>query len=373
MNDSYCSIPWVHLRLDPLDSGEPGVSPCCKFYYEEWETINPDNSVREGISTALNTLPFQSIRRDMLEGKRVRGCVNCYNDELVHGESMRTRSNAKYELDVDTLTQRFDGVKFIEISLDNTCNLECKMCSSYHSTKLRKRDAALGLTVHRNWTVDPELLNELDLNNVELIKFVGGEPLLSKNHLPFLQKFPDPGNLRLLYNTNATIIPSGPAAELMASAKELNFIISCDGIYKYNDYQRWGSDFETIIHNAGVIKESFDNIKWFTFLNTFTLLNLNNYTATIEWFREHNLETFSNWGEGALSVEHAPDWYEEWILETNDHPEVRNYFNGRTRRKYDPVKWAAFIELIKITDRMYGTRLEDYNPELAEQLNKHGI
>ncbi len=373
MNHSYCAIPWIHLRLDPLDSGQPGVSPCCKFYYEEWETINPDNSVGNSVNTALNTQPFRDIRRDMLSGKRVKGCVNCYSDEAAGLESMRTDANNTYKLNKDQLTERFLHTKFIEISLDNTCNLECKMCSSYHSTKLRRRDALLGLTVHNNWTVDPELLNELDLNSVEQIKFVGGEPLLSRNHLPFLQKFPDPGKLKLLYNTNATIVPDGPTRDLMASAKELNFIISCDGIYKYNDYQRWGSDFETIISNAETIRNTFDNIKWFTFLNTFTLLNLNNYADTVAWFKDNNLETFSNWGEGPLSVEHAPDWYEEWILDTNDSPEVREYFRGRTKRVYNPERWAAFIDLIKTTDRLYGTRLEDYNPELAEQLSKHRI
>jgi len=247
------------------------------------------------------------------------------------------------------------------------------MCSSFNSTKLRKRDEILGYYVHPNMGFDPDLLDELDLTHVEHIKMVGGEPLLSRNHLPFLKKFPDVGRLSLVYNTNATILPEGEAKLLMAEAKELNFIISCDGIYKYNDYQRFGSDFETIISNAKVIRASFDNINRFTFLNTFTLLNLNNYADTIQWFKDNNLETFSNWGEGALSVEHAPDWYEEWILDTNDSPEVRAYFNSRTQRVYDPVKWKQFIQSIKLSDQLYGTRLEDYNPELAFMLNKHSI
>lgn len=369
MNKYFCSIPWVHLRLDSSYEGRTGVSPCCKFYYEEWDTINPDNHVNDGILPALNTAPFQDIRRDMLAGKRVNGCQNCYSDEAAGLESMRTQSNAAWKL--NDLSTDYLHTKFIEVSLDNTCNLECKMCSSFNSTKLRRRDELLGDYVHPNSSFDPDLLDELDLNSVEYIKMVGGEPLLSKNHLPFLKKFPDPTKLSLLYNTNATIIPEGPAKDIMASAKELNFIISCDGIYKYNDYQRWGSDFETIISNAETLRDSFDNIKWFTFLNTFTLLNLNNYSETIEWFKAHNLKTFSNWGEGILSIEHAPDWYEEWILKHNDSPEVREYFQSRTQRKYDPKKWARAIDLIKISDRMYGTQLEDYNPELAEQLHKH--
>lgn len=372
MNDSYCSIPWVHLRLDNSLKGSTGVSPCCKFDYEAWDILNPDNHVRDGLIPAMNTAPFQSIRNDMLAGKPVAGCRNCYQDELLNGESMRTSANSSYSLDLHKLTAEFLHTKFIEVSLDNTCNLECKMCSSMNSTKLRRRDALLGKYVHPNHVSEPDLLDGIDLTQVEHIKFVGGEPLLSKNHLPFLQKFPDPSQLTLIYNTNATIIPEGDALDIMRSAKQLNFIISCDGIYKYNDYQRWGSDFETIIRNAETIRNSFDNIKWFTFLNTFTLLNLNNYSDTIAWFRDNKLETFSNWGEGDLSVYHAPDWYEAWILESNDCPEVRNYFKGRTQRQFDPKKWAEFIELIKASDRMYGTRLEDYNPELADALRKHG-
>ena len=369
--NSYCSIPWVHLRLDSSYAGSTGVSPCCKFYYEEWDRINPDNGVADGILPALNTGPFRDIRRDMLANKPIKGCVNCYSDEAAGLESMRTNSNSTYKL--KDLENTYLHTKFIEVSLDNTCNLECKMCSSFNSTKLRKRDEILGYYVHPNMGFDPDLLDELDLTHVEHIKMVGGEPLLSRNHLPFLKKFPDVSRLSLVYNTNATILPEGEAKLLMADAKELNFIISCDGIYKYNDYQRFGSDFETIISNAKVIRASFDNINRFTFLNTFTLLNLNNYADTIQWFKDNNLETFSNWGEGALSVENAPDWYEEWILDTNDSPEVRAYFNSRTQRVYDPVKWKQFIQSIKLSDQLYGTRLEDYNPELAFMLNKHSI
>jgi hypothetical protein len=361
----------VHLRLDSSYAGTTGVSPCCKFYYEEWDRINPDNGVADGILPALNTGPFRDIRRDMLANKPIKGCVNCYSDEAAGLESMRTNSNSTYKL--KDLENTYLHTKFIEVSLDNTCNLECKMCSSFNSTKLRKRDEILGYYVHPNMGFDPDLLDELDLTHVEHIKMVGGEPLLSRNHLPFLKKFPDVGRLSLVYNTNATILPEGEAKLLMAEAKELNFIISCDGIYKYNDYQRFGSDFETIISNAKVIRASFDNINRFTFLNTFTLLNLNNYADTIQWFKDNNLETFSNWGEGALSVENAPDWYEEWILDTNDSPEVRAYFNSRTQRVYDPVKWKQFIQSIKLSDQLYGTRLEDYNPELAFMLNKHSI
>ena len=243
------------------------------------------------------------------------------------------------------------------------------MCSSKHSTKLRRRDKILNYTVEPNEVYDIDILNTINLDNIKLVKILGGEPLLSKNHLPLLNKFPNISGVTLLYNTNATIIPNQETIDKMRQAKKLNFIISCDGIYKYNDYQRWGSKFENIIENSIKIQSLFDNIESFVYLNVFTLLNLNSYTETKKWFNDKNYAHSSEWEHGGvLSAWHAPDWYEEWILTKNDHPEVRNYFK---RRKYNPEMWSKFLNLIEVTDNMYGTRLEDYNPELAEQLHKH--
>ena len=150
--NSYCSIPWVHLRLDPSGkNGLTGVSPCCKFYYEEWQTINPDNSVTDGILNSLNTPAFQGIRQDMLRGNSIKGCQNCYSDEAAGLESMRTQANSTWKL--NDLSTDYLHTKFIEVSLDNTCNLECKMCSSYFSSKLRKRDELLGPVSYTHLTL----------------------------------------------------------------------------------------------------------------------------------------------------------------------------------------------------------------------------
>lgn len=372
MNKYFCSLPWTHLRLDA--SGQTGVSPCCWYDISYLHKVDPDHPShsyvqKHGLKKAMNQKAFKQIRKNMLNGVPTKGCFRCYDEEKLHGFSMRTAANDSYVITDQPLTEDFLHTKFIEISLDNTCNLECKMCSSRYSTKLRRRDDLIGNKVYPNIVYDPTLLDDLDLNHVEKIKFLGGEPLLSKHHLPFLKKFPMYNKLTLLYNTNATMLPSHEAIEIMKQVKSMNFIISCDGIYKYNDYQRWGSKFETVIENGLKIKDTFKNIQWFTFLNTFTLLNLNAYAKTVSWFKSNNIETMSNWEQGGtLSAWHSPDWYEEWILKENNYPEVRNYFK---RRKYNPDKWQQFLDLIKITDQMYNTKLEDYNPELAEQLKIH--
>jgi len=373
MNKHFCSLPWIHLRLD-AGAGQAGVSPCCWYdmsYLYEVDPDHPSHSYvqKHGLEKAMNSKVFKDLRKNMLEGKPDTGCTRCYEEEKMHGESMRTFANSQFSIDSKTLNENFLHTKYIEVSLDNTCNLECKMCSSVHSTKLRKRDELLGNYVHPNTVYNPDMLNGLDLNQVERIKFLGGEPLISKHHLPFLKKFTDYSKMTLMYNTNATMIPNQETIDIMKQAKSLDFIISIDGIYKYNDYQRWGSNFEKIIENALVLKNTFDNIGWFTFLNTFSALNLNSYTETKAWFEKNDYPCLSNWVDGgATSACHAPDWYEEWILKNNNHPEVQTYLK---KRKFNSKKWQEFIKMIEITDKLYGTKLEDYNPDLAYQLKIH--
>lgn len=375
MNKTFCVLPWIHLDLQSGDSDVPGVNPCCLFNWDHLKEIDPNyythNDVeKQGLHSAVNQRAFNSIRQDMLNGKYIKGCYKCYDNEKSGSKSMRQQMNEQFTFDQTKLDTNFLSARYIEISLDNTCNLECKMCSSIYSSKLRRRDRLLNNTVAPNEVYDINILDTVDLDNVKLIKILGGEPLLSKNHLPLLNKFPNISNVTLLYNTNATVIPNQQTVEKMNQAKHLNFIISCDGIYKYNDYQRWGSNFETIIENSETIKKTFNNIEWLVYLNVFTLLNLNSYTQTKQWFDNKKYQHSSEWEHGGvLSAWHAPDWYEEWILTKNDHPEVRNYFK---RRKYNSEMWNKFLNLVEITDKMYGTHLEDYNPELAEQLHKHG-
>ena len=154
----------------------------------------------------------------------------------------------------------------------------------------------------------------------------------------------------------------------MQSMKGLRFIISCDSIYKYNDYQRWGSKFEDIIANAITLKKTFSNINHFMFLNVYSLLNLNTYNISKKWFLNNGFKTSSEWERGELSAWHAPQWYEDWILEENDCDEVRNYFSYR---QYNESKWKQFLKFINITDKLYNTKLKDYNPELARKLEIH--
>src|SRR5258708_11802920 len=76
--DTFCTHPWIHMRLQP--DGE--VKLCCHY--------TGGNIAKDGLPMSLqhqalaeiwNSEAMRSIRRDMVEGRRISGCEQCYKDE----------------------------------------------------------------------------------------------------------------------------------------------------------------------------------------------------------------------------------------------------------------------------------------------------
>src|ERR1700756_3790022 len=104
---------------------------------------------------------MRGIRRDMVDGKRVAGCAECYQEEKGGGFSMRMRANANWEsgwLNEEHAT--IASLKIlavandyrmpvlpadIEVDTGNLCNLKCRMCSDSVSSRIAKDP------VHRRW------------------------------------------------------------------------------------------------------------------------------------------------------------------------------------------------------------------------------
>jgi MoaA/NifB/PqqE/SkfB family radical SAM enzyme len=78
MNKSFCMLPWVHIAVNP--NGD--VIPCCV----STATVNkidgtPYNLGKDNLNQIINSDGYKSIRSDMLKGKLVNGCEQCYKQE----------------------------------------------------------------------------------------------------------------------------------------------------------------------------------------------------------------------------------------------------------------------------------------------------
>lgn len=382
-NDTWCVLPWIHLcvRTDNI------LKPCCRYLSQ-----SPTNElglklddISEHGSDAMNVEKYKDIRRKMLAGERLPGCQKCYTQEehsdLKDRHSMRQFLNYRYShVKRDQLTEEFESLRYIEMSVDNICNLQCKMCTSMFSSKLINRDRFLGNPVHKKLEPNFRKLDKMDLSKLEYVKILGGEPFITPNFVRFLDYLcerSNPANIMLEIATNGTSLPGDDVLERMNRFK-MNYInVSLDSYAKSNDYQRWGGSFETTFNNAQTYGKIFDKV-YITFHSVVSVLNANDLATTIDFIRDKNHYHISVdfvRDPEYMSLLYAPPSYIEWILKENqwNFTAYRLIETFTNRASYDPARWLDFIDKIDVLDRYYGSSLDDYNPKLAAylELNKY--
>lgn len=374
MTDTFCKFAWSGLTSTIINT----FRPCCRFPLDDNNQYpTTDQIINEG-NKALNNNFLVQLRKDMLQGIPRSECQKCYVEEQSNIKSMRQKGNELFS--VLATDSNFDKLEFLEISLDNLCNLECRMCSSRFSTKLQARDKNLqenGIIGYASNTTSYktlELMDSLDLSHLRMIKLLGGEPLISPNLLKFLSKIAEPKKVNLLIITNATCIPSSKVLNKLQEFNSVRFDFSIDGIYQYNDYQRVGSKFETIIANA--LELSKISTEEHSIHSVYSSLNLLGLESSTTWF-DNNLPfrtTIDIVKNNILSPFISPNWYVEEMLDrisdTNPHKKfVNNMF--QQYHTFDKNQWQQFLKFVKLTDKMYESDINSINKILGKEITSN--
>ena len=152
MTDTWCVLPWIHMCVRTNNT----LKPCCRYMSNSpTEELNTSLDDIHSMGTdALNSNTSMLIREKMLAGKKLSGCKKCYSQEehtdLKDRQSLRQYMNDRFVgITKDNCTTAFDSLRYIEMSIDNICNLQCKMCTSMFSSRLINRDKMLGEPVHK--------------------------------------------------------------------------------------------------------------------------------------------------------------------------------------------------------------------------------
>ena len=343
-------LPWESFTVTMKNT----IRPCCRF------------PTQEAVDMENYEDAFKNLREDMLAGKKDPRC------------SKRTSANEFHGLEFkkEHLTSDFRKLTHIELSLDNTCNLQCRMCSSQFSSKLLKRDQWLvNNHEHLDFHVAKvqksryETLKDLNIDWSELrsVKLLGGEPFLSPNFLDFLYFLDmrtDISQVQLEIVTNCTTQLTEEMVEILNQFKFIRLSGSFDGLPKHNEYQRVGSVWHKGLDNFIEYGEQLKNRR-LTIHQTFTVFNISHLDEALSLYKPHCDTQSWSYDDYQFSFLHAPDWFEEWVLSRNDNQKLQNIFK---KRKYDHIKWHRLLHSIKTLDDYYGTSLERSNPELATAL-----
>ena len=284
---TFCVYPWIELMINTSGT----FDYCCLANTSQLKDKN-NNQLKinkDSLKDVWNSDAMKDIRKNMIEGNKIKSCNLCYLQEDSGRKSYRQLHNSEWEhllgskkieqivdksiennLDVDT------PPVYLDLRMGNTCNLKCRMCNPFNSSlitkehfKLFDKSKTYANIFKKNFGSNPEWLNEQAyrdqfndkkiwkeiyevLPTLEKLYLTGGEPTLIKNNIKVLEKLIElnkQNNTKIFLNTNCTY--SGKNfLELLSKFKEMDINPSIDGVGEVNNYIRGSKKWENIYQNC---------------------------------------------------------------------------------------------------------------------------
>jgi len=292
VQDTFCILPWIHLYVGP----DGKVLPCCVAD----QRLPLGDIKQDSIASIMNGPAAQTLRSNMLNGLRSPECEFCYNRESHGLPGLRIGHNKTYgHLKDPTASAVLDNFKpvFLDVRLNNICNLKCRMCSSYYSSSIAKEESEVfGKSVVRNTTmINQQRRQYLQdiltfIPSVNHIYFAGGEPLLAPEHYQIVDSVlaQNKNKVSLSYNTNLTTLKfrDRNVLDIWNNFKQISLGVSIDAEGAVAEYVRHGCEWKTVESNLFAVKTHCPHIQ----INIASTLGFMNVTSLIalqqRWYQQ---------------------------------------------------------------------------------------
>jgi molybdenum cofactor biosynthesis enzyme MoaA len=280
---TICPAVWDHLCINT--NGKNRL--CCNSYTQPNDTFL-DNFDNHWIEYRDN------IKEEMLKGNKPKECNSCWKKEELGISSLRQGFIHKYEQRgewdnfINSVHETKQYPTQLDLKLGNFCNLSCRMCSSYSSSKyasefkkiIKDTGVDYGINEHeKNYVQNDwydteqffqEFANMVD-HGLQDIKFTGGEPLIVPNVSKILNYCFDNDkakDMNLTVITNATKINTS-WIDTFLKFMHTNVIVSIDGVEDIYEYIRYPADWNDVYNKLKLLSE---HTQWkLTGTLTFTL------------------------------------------------------------------------------------------------------
>jgi len=392
--DTFCVLPWIHLYVGT----DGNVLPCCVADHQHSMGSIEDQSV----DSIVKSPAFNQLRANMLSGVRSKECSRCYAQEDAGMSSIRLGHNAQWKnttpdsVNQDGSIDRFNPM-YLDIRLNNICNLKCRMCSGYFSSAIAQEEAVLFSSKE---SVQSSLkLRQQNLGLKEIIKYVpaaekiyfaGGEPLLVREHYEILDALIACGNtdLEITYNTNFTTLTyrGRSVLDLWKQFSNITIGASLDAEGDVAEYVRHGTVWDAIELNLELVKSQCPHVN-FTVTSTVGLLNVTSLIKLQQkWHVSKKLDISKFFqsimiGPDHLTVCALPLGHKQQLEQTINHHITwckENNANSLAKQWNDVLNYmwhrdnsyhmTEFKRLTKIMDQHRDESLAKAIPELANLL-----
>jgi len=368
--DVYCSMIHGGLNLN-FKSGLLHVQSCCLH--------GKANSVDKSINL-WNQQVLLDLRQKNKQNIWDDRCSKlCYQVEKSNLVSMRLGMNQGL-----TPNNQLDGLTGpirIDLMFDLSCNLACRTCGPKNSTFWQKH-----LKEHDRWSApissptDKEQviaqLKTLDLSNLRMLVFAGGETLLGQAYWDVAAWLADnvpnaKQNLTLCFQTNGTQSISKRNFDTIEKFHLVKIHISLDGTKEKFEYLRWPASWNQTTDNILTMRDTLPSNVMFLIEETISTFNLAYIDELEQWTQEY----FSTNREGDITVHSrhlAIGMYSIDFLSQEYVDSMTKYQQLiPTTWKEQPVGITTMIQQIKQFDQYRNQSFNKTFPEVAEYYKRY--
>lgn len=254
--NTICMLPWISIEASPTGTARP----CCLAR----EDIPGIDLRKDTLEDAYKSIYMQDLRKQFRAGEKPATCKLCWDEEAAGRDSKRIHSQARLKewyAQVDWANDTPDQLWFIDLKLGNICNLKCRICGSWSSSKWaaeemdylpksvnKKEHIAYTWLKQGKWPEEsPGFWKNLKtlLPHIRYFEFTGGEPWLIEEHWDLLHYAVDTGDSKHIdihYNTNATVDPMGKDKSwVWTEFGRVDIAFSIDNVEERFEYERYGA------------------------------------------------------------------------------------------------------------------------------------
>lgn len=360
MTSKSCIHSYSGISITSFDGK---LRPCCKYKTTD-DTPTLFDSV--SLNNLHETAYYKNLQSQLDSGVFPQGCVSCQRDEQAGIESTRQHT-AEHIFQKSSLFVK-NTIQDLEIGLDFTCNMMCRMCGASASSKWAQAKSVLyefdENEIHLDHVYNPKqyslykhqfkkVFENTDLTKAVHLRLEGGEPFYSKNLEWFIDKLDreieNKDRFFISIFTNGSIFPSD---HLLYKLKKfnLNVTFSLDAVGKLAETIRWGIDWDTIesvVKKWRAVADVCTNITLAT-STTVSLLNVNGLKPLIDFCRTYGIVFYAhhlNYPE-YLSIYQLPlDLRKRWLIGHDRIDELLSA-NMQVEPRYD-----KFLKSVEILDQ----------------------
>lgn len=262
--NTICMLPWISIETSPMGT----TRPCCLAHDEILdESGDKYDLTKTNLQVVYKSHYMQQLRQQFRAGDKPATCQRCWDEEDAGRTSKRMHTQVRLKelySQVDWQNDTPDQLWFIDLKLGNICNLKCRICGSWSSSKWaaeemdylpagadKKKHIAYTWLKAGKWPEEsPGFWDNLKalLPNIKYFEFTGGEPWLIQEHFDLLQYAVDQNyskNIDIHYNTNGTQTPL-PHVPQWNQFGRVDIAFSIDNVGERFEYERFGAKWDEV-------------------------------------------------------------------------------------------------------------------------------